>query len=289
MFHIARGERIQLQDDAAGSSVAIVPARGAIVTSFAVAGRELLYLDEATLRDPSKNVRGGVPLLFPSPGRLEGDRFAREGKSGAMKQHGFARDASWVVVSDRSSEAAEVSLALAASEDTLAHYPWTFRATYTVSLRGARLRLELAVHNTDTAPLPFAFGIHPYFAVAQAEKAGARIATGATRAFDNVKKEIVPFRGFDLASGEVDLHLLDHGSSRSELTWGDGRRLTLSASAEMTRWVVWTLPGKDFVCLEPWSAPGNALNTGEGLMHLAPGATHRSWIEMEAGSARAGS
>ncbi len=86
------GDTLELSDDEAGSAVTIVPGRGAIITRFRVGERELLYLDESTLRDPAKNVRGGIPLLFPSPGRLTGDRFERDGRSGSMKQHGFARD-----------------------------------------------------------------------------------------------------------------------------------------------------------------------------------------------------
>ena len=50
-----------------------------------------------------------------------------------------------------------------------------------------------------------------------------------------------------------------------------GRTITLACSPEYTRWVVWTLAGRDFVCLEPWTCPGDALNSGEGLLVLAPG------------------
>jgi galactose mutarotase-like enzyme len=74
--------------------VELVPARGALVTRLAVAGVELLYLDRATLADPSKNVRGGIPILFPFAGRLEGDRFTAVRPGGApkiKKQHGFCR------------------------------------------------------------------------------------------------------------------------------------------------------------------------------------------------------
>ncbi len=260
------------------SLVHLVPARGAIVTRFAAGGRELLYLDPATLEDPAKNVRGGIPVLFPSPGKLEADRFTRDGQSGAMKQHGFARDLPWEV--DKTSTAM-ARLALGSNDRTRAQYPWDFEAalTFEVAAEGARLRLELRVENTGTLPMPFAFGIHPYFLVA--DKAHAHIATVATRAFDNVTKRQVPFRGFDLTLPEVDLHLLDHGSTESGLTWADGSVVTIRGSAEMTRWVVWTLGGKDFVCLEPWSAPGNALNSGEGLLTIAPGAARELWIELE--------
>jgi galactose mutarotase-like enzyme len=268
---------IDLVDPEAKSAVSLVPERGAIVTRFRAFDREVLYLDEATLQDPTKNVRGGVPVLFPSPGRLDGDRFERGGRSGAMKQHGFARDLAWDV---KESGPRDAVLVLASSERTLAAYPWRFRLEARFALRGACLRFELRVENADTAPMPFAFGTHPYFVVH--DKARARIPTRATRAFDNVKKAVVPFRGFDLAAGEVDMHLVDHGAADARLELGDGRSVALRASDEMRRWVVWTLPGKDFVCVEPWSAPANALNTGEALIELAPGASRVLWIEMEA-------
>lgn len=268
------GDILELRDG--DSHVTIVPGRGAIVTRSRVGDRDLLFMDESTLRDPTKNVRGGIPVLFPSPGRLSADRFERGGHSGSMKQHGFARDMAWQVRTGDG--AARATLVLESTDATRAMFPWAFRVTLGVALGGASLRLDVSVENTGDEPMPFAFGIHPYFLVV--DKAGARIATRATRAFDNVTKTVVPFGGFDLTAKEVDLHLLDHGGSESALDWADGARLDLRASAEHTRWVVWTLAGRDFVCIEPWTAPADALNTGESLLWLEPGATHPLWIEM---------
>jgi galactose mutarotase-like enzyme len=274
------GDTLELHDDQARSAVTLVPGRGAIVTRFRVGERDLLYLDESTLRDPTKNVRGGIPLLFPSPGPLAGNHFERDGRSGSMKQHGFARDLPWQAHVRDDADAARATLELRSTDATRAMFPWDFRLTLGVALRGATLRLDVAVENTGNSPMPFAFGIHPYFLVAAADKAGARIATHATQAFDNVTKTIVPFRGFDLTANEVDLHLLDHGSSDSALDWADGAHLDLRASPEHKRWVVWTLAGRDFVCVEPWTAPANALNTGESLLVVAPGATKSLWVEL---------
>jgi galactose mutarotase-like enzyme len=279
MFHVTRGDTLELSDDQAQSSVTIVPARGAIATHFRVGGRELFYLDEATLADPKRNVRGGNPLLFPSPGRLEGDRFERGGARGVMKQHGFARDLPWKVTATNDREAAQATLELVSNEVTRLAYPWDFRLSLTFSLAAARLRLDVRVENAGTRPMPFAFGIHPYFLVA--DKAHARIATRATRAYDNVKKEVVPFRAFDLTAREVDLHLLDHGGTESSLTWKDGSRMAIRGSAELTEWVVWTVEGKDYVCVEPWTAPPNALNTGESLIEVPAGGARALWIELQ--------
>jgi galactose mutarotase-like enzyme len=133
--------------------------------------------------------------------------------------------------------------------------------------------------------LPFGAGYHPYFAVPDAHKGGVHIPTGATRAFDNTQKREVPFTGFDLTQPEVDLHLLDHGASSGEL-WiegGDGARISLQGSEEFTHWVIWTLKGRDFVCLEPWTCPGNALNAGDRLIVLQPGETRRLWLVIASG------
>lgn len=262
---------IRLQGDH-GASATIVPERGAIVTSLVLGGHELLYLDEETLRDPQKNVRGGIPVLFPSPGRLTDDRFAK----GAMKQHGFARTLPFTVTREAESEA---TLALADSEVTRAQFPYAFEFVLHYRLMHDALRIEATVTNHDDAELPFGFGLHPYFAVPEAEKAAARIETGATRAFDNVKKEEIALDGIDLTANEIDLHLVDHGCQESALTWF-GRTVRLRGSFELTRWVIWTLRGKDFVCLEPWTCPADALNTGAGLIVLPPGDARTLFVEI---------
>src|SRR3954463_4417330 len=97
-------ETVVLEDATAGARVALAPTRGGMVTRFEVAGRPVLFLDAATLVDETKNVRGGKPVLFPSPGPLAGDRFTRDGKSGSMKQHGFARQRAWSVAAKTARE-----------------------------------------------------------------------------------------------------------------------------------------------------------------------------------------
>jgi galactose mutarotase-like enzyme len=262
----------------ANTEARIAPHRGAIVTSFRVDGREFLYFDSTTFDDPTKNVRGGIPVLFPTPGKLEHDRWSRDGRSGELKQHGFARNLPWRV---GTSDARSVRLHLESNEATRAGYPWDFAATLRYSVAANALRIEFSVTNTGAVPMPFAFGLHPYFRVRT--KPNARIPTAATRAFDNVIKAVTPFAGFDFTREEVDLHLIDHGSTRGILDLGDGAQVAIDTSPEFMRWVVWTVAGKDYVCLEPWTAPSNALNTGEGIIALAPQETRTLWVTVTAG------
>jgi galactose mutarotase-like enzyme len=259
------GDLVTLSNPAAAANAVVAPARGAIVTSFSVGGYELLYMDDATLNDASKNVRGGIPILFPSPGKLEGDTYRWHGATGGMKQHGFARNVAWSVA-PIDENAASVTLLLEPDDATRAQYPWDFRVVFRVSLRGSTLDLDVSV------------GFHPYFRVD--DKARTRIDASATRAFDNVTKRERPFTGFDLSQPEVDLHLLDHAGSKSALHLADGARIDVTGSPDFVRWVVWALAGKDFVCLEPWTAGGNALNTGEHVTVLSPGEARTSAVRI---------
>ena len=258
-------EVIRLSGD--GGEAEVAPGRGGMVTRFSVDGSPVLYLDQSTLENPSQNVRGGIPILFPTAGRLANDRYGER----VMKQHGFARNLPWRVL-DRTASMARI--ALDSTDETLAAFPFPFRVEYTYVVDKSALHIGQVYRNLGAAPMPLHAGFHPYFLIADADKQRAQIATPARRAFDNVTRQEVAFNGFDLTQKEVDMHLLDHGSSRATLTRPDGRTVELAGSPEYTHWVVWTLAGKDFVCLEPWTAPGNALNTGERLILIPPGNSH---------------
>jgi galactose mutarotase-like enzyme len=261
-----------------GTSVAsIAPHRGAIATKLEIAGKRVLFMDAETLRDPTKNVRGGIPVLFPTPGKLVDDAWEYAGKSGSMKQHGFARNVAWRAV-DKSPSS--VTLTFESNAETRAQYPWEFTFDMIFTLAGKTLRLEQRITNKSEEAMPYGVGFHPYFYVPDAEKANTRIATKARRAFDNVTKQPIELTRIDLTQKEVDLHLLDHGSTESELAWPGGT-VRVRGSEDYTHWVVWTLAGRDFVCLEPWTCPGNAINTGDRLLVLAS-ETRTHWIEITA-------
>ena len=261
---------VELHDREADSRVVVAPSRGGMMKGFSVAGREIFFLNEATFQDSAQNVRGGNPILFPSPGKLVGDTWSWHGRSGTLSQHGFARSLSWDEQQRAEANDARVTLRLEAHAATLAVYPFPFTVELTYALAGTRLLIEQRVRNEGTEPMPFGFGFHPYFLVPQGEKARVRIPTAATGVFDNVIGARVSFHAPDLTADEIDWHLLDHDAAAATMVLPDGAVVTLDGSAEFTHWVIWTRRGHDFVCLEPWTCPGNALNSGERLIVLEP-------------------
>lgn len=250
--------------------VRVAPARGALVSSYVVGGEPVLFLDEATFNDPTKNVRGGVPLLFPCAGKPP--------PGSALKQHGFARNRAWEPVSAIADDAtARLECRLTSTAETRAEWPFDFEVRFAVSLFDERLMLEWAFTNASPAPMPLHFGIHPYFVVGPKDRVRVSGATGL--AFDNTRGVERPVDAIDFSAGEVDLHFTPFEGGGATLERGDGRQVKLSWTEHFSTLVLWTLPGKPFVCVEPWTAQGAA----PAKLHVPPGATERlavaCWLE----------
>lgn len=262
----------------AGTTVCeVAPSRGGIVTRFAVDGDEILYLDSATLRDRSQKVRGGIPVLFPIAGALSGDRYTVGGRSYAMRQHGLARQAAWSV---HSVGGARLVLEFRSTPATQASFPFDFIYRLAIDIEHAGFRslvLESEFENCGREPMPLHHGFHPYFHVADAAKPGTRVDIPARSLLDNHSGARGEWRGeIDYTASIQDLHLSDlHGQTVTLDIPGKPRR-TLTFSENYSQIVVWTTALKDFICIEPWSAPADALNTGTGLHTIAPGGTHRA-------------
>jgi galactose mutarotase-like enzyme len=265
-----------LVDHEAKARVVLAPTRGGMVTRFIVGDTNVLYLDADTLRDQTKNVRGGIPVLFPIAGRLADDKYQTGGATFTMKQHGFARNMPWAIVDQATDGGARLGLALTPTAVTRAQYPFDFRLALTYVLADGRLTVQTRVSNLGGEAMPISPGLHPYFQLADRNKRAARVLTDATLAWDNRTGTRVTLRDFiDLAADVVDLHLLDHWPRTVRLTRPEDRDVELSLGVPDRVLVVWTERGRDFVCVEPWTARANALNSGEATL-VPPGGTHET-------------
>src|SRR5262249_3427606 len=231
-----------LVDNVAKAHVALAPARGGMVTRFRVGETNVLYLDPETLHDPTKNVRGGIPILSPTAGRLHEDRFAHAGRIYSLFQHGFARALPWTIVDQSTADGARMVLELTPTAATRAQFPFEFRLVFTYVLADGQLTIGQRFTNAGDVEMPISPGLHPYFFVPDAAKPEARLQTDATSAFDNKTGQPVTLRGpIDLTAEEVDLHLLDHWPRTVRLARGAGERdLDVGLGVPDTVVVVWT-------------------------------------------------
>jgi galactose mutarotase-like enzyme len=245
------------------SSFTVSPARGALVTSLRVRGRELLFLDRVTFEDPAKNVRGGIPVLFPYAGKLAGETFRAAGTR--MPQHGFARQRAW---STSRRHPGLVAMALAADAASRAVYPYEFTAEQSCTLLASGLHVELLVTNTGPTPLPVSPGWHPYFRCPAAQKPNVRgDVPGLTAdSFTNAR--------------EFDFGLPAPASGRARFELPGLGTLALSFCPEMRHLQFWSQPGKDFVCLEPFWGANDTIN-GPNRRDIEPGASGAFWMRIE--------
>jgi len=249
----------------AGASTAeIVPARGGIVTRF----DNVLYLDESTLLDPTKSVRGGVPILFPCAGKADGLPFP-------LRQHGFARNLPFAVTSVTANAA---KLELTTTPATKAIFPFDFRLELEATLAPHDLTLTYTIENQDEKPMPIHFGLHPYFQVA--DKARFTVDTPqVTQAFDNTTSQTIPYQHPNFDNGEIDLHFpFDEPTTTLKAPHQPNVRLSWTPNFQAL--ILWTQPAKPFVCVEPWSSLTGELKNPRHL--LQPGQSEAFTFRMQA-------
>lgn len=266
-------ETYVLSDDSTQARVEVLPERGGIVTRWSINGQEILYLDEARLTDPTLSVRGGIPVLFPICGNLPDNTYTHNGQTYTLKQHGFARDLPWQVSQTESAANASISLVLTSNAQTLAMYPFEFKLEFTYVLRGNCLELQQQVTNLGREPMPFSFGLHPYFWAP--EKSRLEFEIPASYFQDKQGQVNHPFSGgFDFGLDEIDILFRELTASSSTVQdYSRNLQLQISYEDPYSMVVFWTLKDKDFYCLEPWTAPRNAISTGDRLTWLKPAAT----------------
>lgn len=137
-------------------SWATVSLFGAHVESWNDCGVERLFMSPHAVRDGSKALRGGIPVIFPQFNDM-----------GPLSAHGFARTATWKHIASKSEgDAASVQMELTHSDATYEQWPAHFRLVFSITLRHAqnsRLELAMRLQNTGTSSFDTTFALHTYF------------------------------------------------------------------------------------------------------------------------------
>lgn len=270
-----------LSDQNAQSRLEIVPERGGIVTRWSLHNQEILYMDAERFANPQMSIRGGIPILFPICGNLPDNLYTIDGKQYTLKQHGFARDLPWEVTEQSTQDLVSLTLVLNSNNQTYAVYPFDFQLAFTYQLKGNTLTIQQRYTNRSAEPMPFSVGLHPYFYTA--DKTQVEFDIPASQYLDQISKETHDFSGdFDFNRDEIDVAFTSiHRQSTSATDTGQQVKISLTYDDLYSTLVFWTVKGKDYYCLEPWSAPRNALNTGEQLQHLEPGASCEASVQLQ--------
>lgn len=278
-----------------GQLTVAVLAHGAELCSLRRGGAELLW-------QAGPEWARHAPVLFPIVGRLAGDTLRHDGRGYRMTQHGFARDRGfrWL---DRSASSCRLELSDDAESREI--YPFAFRLEIGYELFGPTLLQTLILHNPARTPLPASLGLHPAFRWPLAgvktdwrlvfdmdEPAPIRRLAGGALGPEPLP---TPVAGRVLALDEAlfaaDAIIMTEPASRGLTFTGPvgapALRLAWSGFPQLG---IWSKPGADFLCVEPWH--GYASPAGfdgdfaakPGAMLLAPGACRRFTFSVTVGS-----
>jgi len=262
------------------SRLEVVPERGGLISHWSVQGEDILYFDAERFRDPTLSVRGGIPILFPICGNLPDNTYTHQGKPYQLKQHGFARDLPWQVTERVTNDLVSLTLVLNSNDQTRAAYPFDWQLTFTYQLQGNTLTIYQRYTNQSAEVMPFSTGLHPYFFTS--DKTQLQFEIPASEYQDQLTGQVSPFTDdFDWSEDEIDIAFRQITAQSATVT--DQQRqlkLTLTYDDLYSTLVFWTVKGKDYYCLEPWSAPRNALNTEDHLTKLSPGESLETSVQL---------
>ena len=262
---------IEIVDSSGLLRARVSPQRGGMVFSLRFEEREYLYLDQATFDDPSKNVRGGIPILFPICGPLDQGVWNFEGGQYHMPQHGLARQAVWEVLGQGSDW---VEVGLKWSDQTLTQYPFRFELKVHYSVVGRTLTIRHTHGNQGSEPMPFQSGLHPYFRL----EGPLSWELPADRYRDNEKpgSSTQP-----LASIPEDWPVLDWELPGPTAPRARVQDICLHYDSHYRYLVIWHLAGKPFWCLEPWSGPRFGLQRGVDVLTCPAGQQLETTVKIE--------
>lgn len=278
-------ETYVLENKASQTSMEVVPERGCIISKYIHNNEPIFYLEQESLEDITKNIRGGNPILFPISSYLVDETYHYNDTAYHLKQHGFARNLAGKVVNTHADEnSASITLEIVDNEETYVRYPFHFKLIMQYTLNKNGLSVQATVYNHDNKVMPFYLGYHPYFYVADKEKLELNIPSSS---YDELISNSMVQHAFNFNQNESNVIYDQLQNNLCEMI-DHTRQLKVSVTSDgvFEYVVLWALQGKPFVCIEPWMAPVNGMNVGKGIQLLEANQSHTSTIHIKAESLR---
>ena len=256
----------------------------------------------------------GIPILFPFPNRIREGTFEWEGKSYSVPIspgkpnaiHGFCLDRPWRVT-EQTSQSVSGQFQLSVDDpDRLSCWPADFILDVRYRVEENRLECQFRITNPADVPLPWGLGTHAYFRlplgaesqpndcvftvpVTEEWELSEYLPTGRRLPIetkpllkDGIRYGSVPFdnayAGWESDGGTVRCSIIDERA---------GMELTQVSDGSLFRHaVVYTPPGRNAVCIEPYTCVTDAINletrdVNTGLQVLPPGQTAQTWIAIQ--------
>lgn len=277
-----------------GGAHAVVTEVGASLRLFRIGARDVVVpYDEAEIMPAMHGA-----IMLPWPNRLRDGRYTVDGVAyrvpinepeRMVANHGLVAWERFVPL-----EVAEDRVSLGLDLVPTPGYPFALRVRVTYTLHPDHLDVELTTTNLGGREAPYGVGFHPWLSPgpgaldAAALRCDAQtwiptddrlLPTGAVPVPEHLDfRTARPMAGVLLDDAFVDAVHTD-GRSWVRLTGSDGRTAAAWMDGSMTCWQLCSgdeVPGaiRAGLAAEPMTCIADAFNSGERLIHLAPGEEH---------------
>ena len=275
-----------MPEPGAGVTITSGPLDATFMPQLGMLGSSLRHRGEALLALPGgldgyrSGTVTGLPILAPWANRLGSRRYEvdgivvdLDGLDLTTDEHGLpihgtmTAQRGWEIVAvSRRSLVAKFDFG--GHPDLLASFPFPHELRIEATVEATTLRVDTTLVPTGDRPVPVSFGYHPYLCLPGARREDVRLRLPERRHLELDSRQLptgrahveepedepVGARTFD------DLYGLD--DDRQLALVGGGRRLALELGEGYGYAQVFTPPGAETVCLEPMTAPVNALVEG---------------------------
>jgi galactose mutarotase-like enzyme len=298
-------ERIAIRSEDGELEAEFVPGANMLCCSLRHRGAELLHAGHGLDAYERHGKTMGIPLLHPWANRLTGPRYAAAGKQVQLPAAGgrYATDPNglpihgalpglmrWQPEAPSGGDRIRARLEWS-SPPLLELFPFAHELAFEAHAGSSRLTIETTLRATGTDAVPVSFGYHPYLVVPGAHRQDWRVGLGAERRLildehmiPTGAREPIAQREFTLGDQSWDDGLDGLTSPPEFSVWGGDHRLAVTFDEGYAFAQVFAPPGQDFICFEPMTAATDALNSGDGLIVVAPGAEHGAAFTVTASS-----
>lgn len=279
-----------------GLAAVFLPGRGMLGASLRHHGEELLGRVEDLASFAQSGRTCGIPLLHPWANRLSGTRYRVAGREvvldsasalighdgQGLPMHGvpWPRLAWQVLEEGESTLRARLAWT---GDEPLAVFPFPHHVEMNITLRLDTLSVETTLLADQGSVVPVSFGFHPYFRIPGLSRAEWQIKLPAMSRLLLDERSIPTGREAPAPAVEAKLGgcAFDDGFALPDPAAlfsinGKGRRITVEFVEGYPYTQVFAPRDKDYIAIEPMTAPTNALVSGRGLRLIEPGDRFRA-------------
>ncbi len=302
MIELAGLQACMLHDETADLHAGWLVGGGMLGASLIHRDRELLWQGAGPAGYARERKFMGIPFLHPWANRLGGFGYRAGGHqvtlerssplllldSGGLPIHGVLTASRDWSLQELAAEAGGARLLASFDFDRpelLAAFPFRHRIDMEIELAEGVLEVRTILSAVADDAVPIAFGFHPYLQIPGSARSEWEVSFPVRRRL-LLNDDLIP-------TGETEA-AAPLGGAIGDRTWDDafdrigqpgrfevrggGRAIAVEYGDGYPVAQIFAPPGEDYVCIEPMTAPANALNGADEAMQWVPAGRSRSAV-----------